>query len=101
MSFQDLPRVLLVEDDLRLSELVRSYLQSNGFDVLVEYRGDGVLDRVQTDRPDVLVLDLGLPGRDGFTVCKELQIRQPCADPHPHGAQQRYRSRAGVGARRG
>ncbi len=36
---------LLVEDDLRLSELVRSYLQSNGFQVLVEYRGEGVLDR--------------------------------------------------------
>ena len=73
MTFPDLPTVLLVEDDLRLSELVRSYLQSNGFDVLVEYRGDGVLDRVQNDRPDVLVLDLGLPGRDGFTVCKELR----------------------------
>lgn len=73
MTSPDLPRVLLVEDDLRLSELVRSYLESNGFQVLVEYRGDGVLDRVQSDRPDVLVLDLGLPGRNGFTVCKELR----------------------------
>ena len=74
MAAVTLPKVLLVEDDLRLSELVRSYLQSNGFDVLVEYRGDGVLDRVQSDRPDVLVLDLGLPGRDGFAVCKELRV---------------------------
>ncbi len=73
MTASVLPRVLLVEDDLRLSELVRSYLQGNGFEVLVEYRGNGVLDRVQSDRPDVLVLDLGLPGRDGFTVCRELR----------------------------
>jgi DNA-binding response OmpR family regulator len=73
MTPPDLPRVLLVEDDLRLSELVRSYLQSNGFHVSVEYRGDGVLDRVKSESPDVLVLDLGLPGRNGFTVCKELR----------------------------
>jgi DNA-binding response OmpR family regulator len=73
MSTSNPPRVLLVEDDLRLSELVRSYLQSNGFDVSVEYRGDQVLDRVQGERPDLIVLDLGLPGRNGFAVCKELR----------------------------
>ena len=65
--------MLLVEDDLRLSQLVRSYLEGNGFRVAVEYRGDRVLERVQSERPDVVVLDLGLPGRNGFTVCKELR----------------------------
>lgn len=73
MSTADSPRVLLVEDDLRLSELVRSYLQNNGFEVTVEYRGDRVLERVQSECPDIIVLDLGLPGRDGFTVCRELR----------------------------
>lgn len=67
------PRVLLVEDDERLSELVRSYLDSNGFEVAVEYRGDRVLGRVQQDRPDLLILDLGLPGQSGFNVCKEVR----------------------------
>lgn len=70
---RDRPRVLLVEDDERLSELVRSYLDSNGFDVAVEYRGDRVLSRVQADRPDLVILDLGLPGQSGFTVCKEMR----------------------------
>jgi DNA-binding response OmpR family regulator len=70
---RDRPRVLLVEDDERLSELVRSYLDGNGFDVTIEYRGDRVLGRVQEERPDLLVLDLGLPGRNGFTVCKEVR----------------------------
>jgi len=67
------PLILLVEDDLRLSELVRTYLQSNGFRVVVEHRGDSVVERLQQDEPDLVILDLGLPGRDGFAVCKDLR----------------------------
>jgi DNA-binding response OmpR family regulator len=67
------PLVLLVEDDLRLAELVRTYLQGNGFRVIVEHRGDNVLEHLQNELPDLVVLDLGLPGRDGFAVCKELR----------------------------
>jgi DNA-binding response OmpR family regulator len=70
---REIPRVLLVEDDRRLSELVRSYLQANGFQVSVESQGDRVFDRVQTERPDLIVLDIGLPGQSGFTVCKALR----------------------------
>lgn len=67
------PRVVLVEDDLRLAELVRSYLDTNGFRVSVENRGDAVVERVQADSADLVILDLGLPGRDGFAVCRELR----------------------------
>ena len=67
------PLVLLVEDDLRLAELVRTYLQGNGFRVVVEHRGDRVVEHLQTTAPDLVVLDLNLPGRDGFAVCKELR----------------------------
>ncbi|MGH8175087.1 MAG: response regulator [Steroidobacter sp.] len=67
------PLVVLVEDDLRLSELVRAYLQGNGFSVSVEHRGDRVIERVRRENPDLVILDLGLPGRDGFSVCKELR----------------------------
>src|SRR5262245_20583242 len=72
-SFVSRPRVLLVEDDERLSELVRSYLDGNGFDISIESRGDRVLARVMTEQPDLVVLDLGLPGRGGFEVCKDLR----------------------------
>ncbi len=65
--------MLLVEDDERLSELVRSYLDGNGFDVSIENRGDRVLGRVQQERPDLVILDLGLPGQSGFAVCKEMR----------------------------
>lgn len=67
------PLVLLVEDDLRLAELVRTYLQGNGFRVIVEHRGDRVIEHLQAETPDLVVLDLGLPGRDGFAVCKDLR----------------------------
>lgn len=67
------PLVLLVEDDLRLADLVRTYLQGNGFRVVVEHRGDRVAEHLQSTAPDLVVLDLNLPGRDGFAVCKELR----------------------------
>jgi DNA-binding response OmpR family regulator len=68
-----LPLVVLVEDDLRLSELVSSYLQANGFRVSIEHRGDRVVERVQRENPDLVILDIGLPGKDGFSVCRELR----------------------------
>jgi len=73
MSSRDQPLVILVEDDRRLSELVRTYLQNNGFGVLVEHRGEHIADLVQKERPDLIVLDLGLPGRNGFDVCKDVR----------------------------
>jgi two-component system phosphate regulon response regulator OmpR len=65
--------VLLVEDDLRLSEVVCSYLQVNGFRVVAESQGERVVERVRCESPDVVILDLGLPGKDGFSVCREVR----------------------------
>ncbi|MES9895839.1 MAG: response regulator, partial [Candidatus Thiodiazotropha endolucinida] len=57
-------RVLLVEDDVELAELVQEYLQRYEFEVSLEHRGDTAPDRVRQLNPDILVLDLNLPGRD-------------------------------------
>src|ERR1700676_3832294 len=65
--------ILLVEDDLRLSELVSRYLENHGFRVETVADGDQVLPRVQRDSPDLIILDLGLPGQDGFAICKQLR----------------------------
>jgi DNA-binding response OmpR family regulator len=68
-----LPSILLVEDDLRLAELVSRYLESNGFTVNIASRGDEVIAAVEREPPDLVILDLGLPGEDGFTVCRQLR----------------------------
>jgi DNA-binding response OmpR family regulator len=65
--------VLLVEDDLRLAGLVSRYLEGQGLRMSVVSRGDQVVDLVQRDNPDILILDLGLPGEDGFTICRRLR----------------------------
>jgi DNA-binding response OmpR family regulator len=66
--------ILLVEDDLRLAELVSRYLESNGFTVNIASRGDEVVAKVERESPDLVILDLGLPGEDGFTVCRQLRL---------------------------
>jgi DNA-binding response OmpR family regulator len=65
--------VLLVEDDLRLAELVSRYLDSQGFRMAIVSRGDQVVELVHRDNPDLVILDLGLPGQDGLTICKQLR----------------------------
>jgi len=65
--------ILLVEDDLRLAELVSRYLETNGFSVTSVNRGDEVIARVEREPPDLIILDLGLPGEDGLTLCRQLR----------------------------
>src|SRR5258706_721840 len=70
-----LQRILLVEDDARLAGLITEYLGRNGLEVHIERRGDLAVDRAYELEPDLLVLDVMLPGRDGFDVCRELRAR--------------------------
>lgn len=65
--------VLLVEDDPRLAALVREYLEQNGFDVELVADGARVMDAVRRKRPDVVLLDLMLPGVDGLEVCRRIR----------------------------
>lgn len=71
--------ILLVEDDRRLSDLMVEYLQQQGLQVEVEYRGDTAVQRILDLRPDLVVLDLMLPGLDGLEVCR--QVRPHYAAP--------------------
>ena len=66
-------RVMLVEDDARLAELVTEYLSGYEFAVDLVTRGDQALERFKTLSPDVVVLDLMLPGLDGMVVCRQIR----------------------------
>ncbi|MCP1622208.1 response regulator [Pseudomonas nitroreducens] len=66
-------RILIVEDDQRLAELTQDYLESNGLAVSIESHGGKAVERVLAERPDLVVLDLMLPGEDGLSICKRLR----------------------------
>lgn len=72
-------KLLLIEDDQRLASLVSEFLSRYGFDVHINGRGDTALAAFRRVQPDVVVLDLMLPGLDGVEVCR--QIRQVAATP--------------------
>lgn len=67
------PILLLVEDDIRLAELTQEYLQQQGFTVDIEKRGDDAVERITSEQPDLVILDLMLPGLDGMDVCRQVR----------------------------
>ena len=68
-----MPRILIVDDEPEILRLVRDYLASAGFSVTTAATGDEALMRARTDPPDLVVLDLGLPGLDGLDVTRALR----------------------------
>ncbi|HOD07538.1 MAG TPA: winged helix-turn-helix domain-containing protein [Myxococcota bacterium] len=70
-------RILLVEDDLRLGALVSEFLVSKGFVVDIEVRGDLAPDRIIDENPDLVILDLMLPGLDGLSICRKVRPVYP------------------------
>ncbi len=68
-----LARLVLVEDDTELAALVREFLEGAGYLVTIESRGDRALDVVRATDPDLVILDVMLPGRSGIEVCRELR----------------------------
>ena len=62
--------VLLVEDDVELAELIQDYLNNYEFNVSIEHNGAIAVDKIYQQQPDLVILDLMLPGKDGISICK-------------------------------
>src|SRR4051812_23526822 len=71
--------VLVVEDDLKIATLVRFALEKDGLVVTHVADGSAALEEARQRRPDIMVLDLGLPGIDGFEVCRQLRAHPQTA----------------------
>ena len=69
-------KVLIVEDEVAIADLEKDYLELSGFDVVIENAGDTGLKRALSDEFDIIVLDLMLPGMDGFEVCKQIREKK-------------------------
>jgi DNA-binding response OmpR family regulator len=68
-----MPRILIVDDEPKIVRLVADYLAAAGFSVATARTGDEALMRVRTEPPDLVVLDLGLPGLDGLDVTRTIR----------------------------
>jgi len=72
-------RILVVDDEVKIVELVSDYLKRSGYDVLSAYDGESALEKVRREKPDLIILDLGLPKMDGLDVTRS--IRQSSVAP--------------------
>ncbi len=73
MSDEPKPHILVVEDDPSLADWIGDYLLENNFDIALANRGDEAIELVRLDDPDLVVLDINLPVKNGFEVCTEIR----------------------------
>ena len=66
-------RVLVVDDEPDYADMVRKYLEKEGFEVEVAYDGVECIEKVKANPPDAIVLDVMMPEKDGYAVCSELK----------------------------
>ncbi|MDP2622578.1 MAG: response regulator transcription factor [Actinomycetota bacterium] len=71
-------RILVVDDEVALADIVASYLRREGFEVTVAHDGRAAIDLVREKPPDVVLLDVMLPGIDGFEVCRQIRSHSDC-----------------------
>ncbi|MBA2384780.1 MAG: response regulator transcription factor [Actinobacteria bacterium] len=71
------PQLLLVEDEESIGSLVSAYLEQSGYRVAWVRSGEDALDGLQRLQPRMVILDIGLPGQDGFDVCRGIRARSP------------------------
>jgi two-component system KDP operon response regulator KdpE len=80
LSNQVVPtKVLIIEDDPNIVDLIRSNLAVRGFDTVLSTDGSKVLTLLDTEEPDMVLLDLMLPEADGFELCRQIRERSPVA----------------------
>ena len=73
-------RILVVDDEPDFASIVQGNLEKEGFEVEVAYDGVEGLEKVKANPPDVIVLDVMMPEKDGYKMCKELKADERFAD---------------------
>ena len=68
-------RILIVEDEKEIADFVSKYLKKEGYEVIIKYRGDDAFAQILMDPPDLVVLDVMLPGMDGLEVLRRMRER--------------------------
>jgi DNA-binding response OmpR family regulator len=74
MTAPDLPKVLVVDDNEDNAHIIRDYLESKGYPISVAYNGDEAMALFAKEKPAIVLLDVMMPGRDGWQVCREIKM---------------------------
>ena len=74
----DAEKVLIVDDDQNICELLRLYIEKEGFQVSMAHDGRSAVTQFESENPDIVLLDIMLPELDGWQVCREIRKRSSC-----------------------
>ncbi len=69
----DKPRILIIDDDVDFVEATRIVLESKPYEVIIAYNGDDGLRKAREESPDLIILDVIMPGKDGFSTAEQLK----------------------------
>jgi two-component system OmpR family response regulator len=72
------PHIAVLDDEVEITELLAGYLQTQGFRVTQQHDGASLLRTMRSDTPALVLLDLGLPGEDGFAIARQLREHWQC-----------------------
>src|ERR1035437_2995241 len=73
MTDRALPAILVVDDNEDNAHIIRDYLESKGYPITVAYNGDDAMTLFDTVKPSLVLLDVMMPGRDGWQVCRDIK----------------------------
>ena len=73
-------KILIVDDEPDFAEMIKMRLEANGYDIAVAYDGEEGIERAVRDKPDMILLDVMMPGMDGFEVLRHLKRRAETRD---------------------
>ena len=73
MTDRPLPSILVVDDNEDNAHIIRDYLEARGYPISVAYNGDKALELFEKEKPSLVLLDVMMPGRDGWQVCREMK----------------------------
>ena len=69
-------RILVIDDEPEITEIIQTFLSETGYQVLVENNSEGAVEKARTFKPNVILLDIMMPGVDGYNICQQIK-----ADP--------------------
>lgn len=76
MTDPSLPSILVVDDNEDNANIIRDYLESKGYPISVAYNGDEAMVLFEKEKPTIVLLDVMMPGRDGWQVCREMKLSE-------------------------